>query len=90
MTAKSDTESIRLGLVLGAIRAERARRDVTIAALAPALGVTVQSASDKLRGKSELRVRDVLVIARALGVPARTLLAPLFDDELAEQRRNFA
>lgn len=51
-----------------------ARRRVSQATIAAALGITQQAVSQKLNGRRPLVLDEVLVIADQLGVPVAALL----------------
>ena len=58
------------------VRAWMARRNLTQADLATALGISRQAVSLKLGGKTAWSVDDVAVVARVLEVPVTALLQP--------------
>jgi len=59
------------------IKAEMARRDLTLADIAQVLGISVQSTSQRLLGKTPLRVDELLTLAAYFGVTASELLGPV-------------
>lgn len=56
------------------IRAEMARRGVTQADLAAALGITQPGVSARLHGRTDWRLKELSVVAETLGVPLSALL----------------
>lgn len=56
------------------VRAEMARRQVRGSALAELLGISAQQVSARLNGRVPFTVDQLVIVARALGVPAAELL----------------
>ena len=50
------------------VRVELARRNMTLVELSEATGIRYQTLSEKLRGNSELLLREAVAIKNALGV----------------------
>ena len=57
------------------MRAELARAGKTQAWLADAIGISQQSVSDRLRGKSPFDVNELARVADALGLDAASLMS---------------
>lgn len=61
-------------LAAGEIRAECARQDVSLLTLAERTGIPKSTLSNKLKGRSDFTVTELILIARALDVSAATLI----------------
>ena len=69
------TETTAAVQVGGNVRAELARAGKTQAWLADAIGISQQSVSDRLRGKSPFDVNELARVADALGLDAASLMS---------------
>jgi transcriptional regulator with XRE-family HTH domain len=61
--------------VLSTVKAEMARRGITQATLAPALGISTAGVSSRLNGHTPLRVDELIKIAATLDVDVSVLVA---------------
>lgn len=69
-----------------AVRAERARRRMTQAQLAAAVGWSTTTVADLEGGRRQVRLDDVPLLCDALGVGMLRLLADADPDDLARLR----
>lgn len=62
--------------VAGNVRAEAERYRVPVADMAEAIGISVGSMYARLSGDREIRLRELPILARVIGVPLSRLTEP--------------
>jgi hypothetical protein len=80
MTTTPDESAVTNGTVSANVRAELARADMNQSDLAAALKRDRSWIADRLNGRADWRVHDVVIVARAIGCTVSTL-APNLTEE---------
>lgn len=62
--------------VAGNVRAEAERYRVPVADMAEAIGISIGSMYARLNGDREIRLRELPILARVIGVPLDRLIEP--------------